>query len=41
MSGVPVAPVAPNALPLVGRLTDTPYGSKTSRSAAGEAESPS
>ncbi|WP_327372921.1 radical SAM protein [Streptomyces sp. NBC_01216] len=31
MSGVPVADVVPNALPLVGRLADTPYGSKTSR----------
>ncbi|MBN0043004.1 radical SAM protein [Streptomyces actuosus] len=29
MSGVPVAPVAPNALPLADRLTPTPYGSKT------------
>lgn len=32
MSGVPVAPVAPNALPLAGRLTATPYGSKTASS---------
>ncbi|MGP4088086.1 radical SAM protein [Streptomyces sp. KR55] len=31
MSGVPVADVAPNALPLADRLTDTPYGSKTTR----------
>ncbi|MFG2972443.1 radical SAM protein [Streptomyces sp. NPDC048331] len=31
MSGVPVAPVAPNALPLADRLTTTPYGSKTTR----------
>jgi uncharacterized radical SAM superfamily Fe-S cluster-containing enzyme len=31
MSGVPVAPVVPNALPLAHRLTDTPYGSRTAR----------
>ncbi|MFB8777485.1 hypothetical protein [Streptomyces broussonetiae] len=29
MSGVPVAKVAPNALPLADRLADTPYGSRT------------
>ncbi|MEY9962476.1 putative radical SAM superfamily Fe-S cluster-containing enzyme [Streptacidiphilus sp. MAP12-16] len=29
MSGIPVAPVAPNALPLTDRLTATRYGSKT------------
>ncbi|MDT0343996.1 radical SAM protein [Streptomyces litchfieldiae] len=29
MSGVTVAPVAPNARPLADRLTDTPYGSRT------------
>ncbi len=32
MSGVPVAPVTPNALPLASRLTETPYGSKTASS---------
>ncbi|GAA3788045.1 radical SAM protein [Streptomyces chiangmaiensis] len=31
MSGVPIADVVPNALPLADRLTDTPYGSKTAR----------
>ncbi|WP_274560803.1 radical SAM protein [Streptomyces spiramyceticus] len=31
MSGVPVAPVVPNALPLAPLLMDTPYGSKTAR----------
>ncbi len=36
MSGVPVAPVAPNALPLAGRLTTTPYGSKTTRTESEE-----
>ncbi len=36
MSGVPVAPVVPNALPLAGRLTTTRYGSKTARTAAGQ-----
>jgi hypothetical protein len=35
LSGVPVADVVPNALPLAGRLADTPYGSKT---AAGTSE---
>ncbi|MBT2366216.1 radical SAM protein [Streptomyces sp. ISL-10] len=34
MSGVPVADVVPNATPLAGRLTDTPYGSKTARGMA-------
>ncbi|MDH2390907.1 radical SAM protein [Streptomyces sp. HNM0663] len=29
LSGVPVAPVAPNALPLTDLLTSTPYGSRT------------
>ncbi|WP_314176533.1 radical SAM protein [Streptomyces winkii] len=41
MSGVPVADVAPNALPLATRLTGTPYGSKTLLGApapAGEAD---
>jgi uncharacterized radical SAM superfamily Fe-S cluster-containing enzyme len=33
MSGVPVAGVVPNALPLAGRLADTPYGSKKDGSA--------
>lgn len=36
MSGVRVAPVVPNALPLAGRLTTTRYGSKTYRTAAGQ-----
>ncbi|MBQ1124200.1 MULTISPECIES: radical SAM protein [Streptomyces] len=31
LSGVPVADVAPNALPLSEHLVDTPYGSKTAR----------
>ncbi|MDI3422720.1 radical SAM protein [Streptomyces luteolus] len=31
MSGVPVAQVVPNALPLADRLTTTPYGSKAAR----------
>ncbi|MGI5346756.1 radical SAM protein [Streptomyces sp. CA-250714] len=31
MSGVPVADVVPNALPLAGRLAPTPYGSQTAR----------
>jgi uncharacterized radical SAM superfamily Fe-S cluster-containing enzyme len=36
MSGVPVAGVVPNAAPLAGRLTATPYGSKTARAATGQ-----
>ncbi|SFD77150.1 radical SAM protein [Streptomyces aidingensis] len=35
-SGVPVADVAPNALPLADRLTDTPHGSKTLRDTPGD-----
>jgi 7,8-dihydro-6-hydroxymethylpterin dimethyltransferase len=35
MSGVRVAPVVPNALPLADQLTTTRYGSKTARTAAG------
>jgi uncharacterized radical SAM superfamily Fe-S cluster-containing enzyme len=31
MSGVPVADVVPNALPLAPLLTDSPYGSKIAR----------
>ncbi|MFE9259025.1 radical SAM protein [Streptomyces sp. NPDC006879] len=36
MSGVPVAPVVPNALPLAERLTHTPYGSRAARTQADE-----
>ena len=36
MSGVAVADVVPNALPLADRLQTTPYGSKTTRSDAQE-----
>ncbi|MEU2913329.1 hypothetical protein ACFYM3_34750 [Streptomyces massasporeus] len=39
MSGVPAAPVAPNALPLTDRLTTTPYGSKSARTVAEESTS--
>jgi hypothetical protein len=39
MSGVPVAGVVPNAAPLAGRLTATPYGSKTARAATGQEQS--
>ena len=35
MSGVPVADVVPNALPLQPLVTDSPYGSKISRTANG------
>ncbi|MFD9967283.1 radical SAM protein [Streptomyces sp. NPDC059011] len=41
MSGVPVAPVAPNALPLAERLTTTPYGSKTATTPGAEGTLPS
>jgi len=34
LSGVPVAPVVPNALPLGALLRDTPYGSKTTAESA-------
>jgi 7,8-dihydro-6-hydroxymethylpterin dimethyltransferase len=36
MSGVPVADVVPNALPLADRLTTTPCGSKLARAAMPE-----
>jgi hypothetical protein len=39
MSGVAVAGVVPNAAPLAGRLTATPYGSKTARAATGREQS--
>ncbi|MDI9883693.1 radical SAM protein [Streptomyces sp. HNM0645] len=41
MSGIPVAPVAPNALPLAERLTTTPYGSKTATTPGAEGTLPS
>ncbi|MCH0562989.1 radical SAM protein [Streptomyces sp. MUM 2J] len=41
MSGTPVAPVAPNALPLADRLTTTPYGSMTANTPGGEGKLPS
>jgi hypothetical protein len=36
MSGVHVAPVVPNALPLASQLTTSRYGSKAARTAAGQ-----
>ncbi|WP_043267190.1 radical SAM protein [Streptomyces sp. CT34] len=40
MSGVPVADVVPNALPLADRLTTTSHGSKTARTEATVEETP-